>query len=235
MAVLGDSISRATLANDRIDGLDYGQPQHSWATGYDSSDGFKSHYERIKESNQGISGNNFNLARSGAKADDLPGQAMPRWTKGAEYVVLNIGANDVCGMTPPDEFEADYREALNILEAGLPQSTILVTGVGRVKRVYDVGRRDFWCRLKWSTFQWCDNVLRSGRSQRNQADALNLEYNKMLRDLSADLSAEMGVAFDNGPYDWQFSKGNLSQVDCFHPDISGQRGLADRTYDGRRF
>lgn len=230
MAVLGDSISRATLANDRIDGLAYGQPQHSWATGYDSSDRVESHYERLEKLKGGTIGN-YNLAQSGGKADDLPGQAYAAVELGAQYVVLNMGANDVCGMTPGDDFEADYREALGILKDGLPGATILVTAVGRVKRVYDVGRRDFWCRLKWATFQWCDNVLRSGRSQRNQADARNMEYNDILR----KLSAEKGFAFDNGPYDWQFSKGNLSEVDCFHPDISGQQGLADRTYDGNRF
>jgi lysophospholipase L1-like esterase len=236
IAGLGDSITRATLADDSVGGLDYGQPKHSWSVGYKSGDGVNSHYERIKAKNSKITGKYWNLARSGATADDLPGQARKAVAAGADYVVIQMGANDVCadnvaGMTPKDVFRGHFRKALKILQNGLPDATILVTEVLRVKRVYDVGRGDYWCRRKWDTFRWCDNVLRNGGTQRYLADARNIEYNKALR----SLSAKRGVAFDDDVFEWQFSKGNLSEIDCFHPSLSGHSILAEITYSPKRF
>ena len=236
IAGLGDSITRAALADNTISGLDYGQPEHSWSVGYNSGDGVDSHYERIRAQYPAISGHVYNLAQSGGKADDLPGQAAAAVAKGADYVVIQMGANDVCAdstsrMTPTSTFMGYYTNALNILKSGLPDATILVTEVVRVRRVYDVGHGDFWCQLKWKTFQWCNSVLLNGGTQRYQADARNIEYNNGLR----ALSAAKGVAFDDDPFEWQFERGNLSEIDCFHPDLSGQRGLANITYSAGRF
>ena len=236
IAGLGDSITRAALADNSVGGLDYGQPQHSWSVGYRAGDGVQSHYERIKAVNPTIAGKYWNLAQSGAKADDLPGQADAAVLTGADYVVIQMGANDVCaentaGMTPTSSFIGHYTDAINTLKAGLPDATILVTEVLKVRRVYDVGRTDFWCQAKWSTFQWCNNVLRNGSTQRAQANARNVAYNNGLRALSASKQ----VPFDDDVFEWSFSRGNLSEVDCFHPDISGQQGLANRTYSASRF
>jgi len=236
MVALGDSITRATLADNSVGGVSDGQPEHSWATGYDSRDGVRSHYERILAEDPTIKGHYWNLAESGAKADDLPGQARAAVKTGAEYVVILMGANDVCAeeasrMTTTDAFRYQYEQALETLTDGLPEATIVVAAVPRVRRVYDVGGGDFFCRVKWSIFQWCDNVLRNGSTQRYQADARNIEYNNALLDLSADY----GVIYDDGPFVWQFEQGNLSEIDCFHPDLSGQRGLAEMTFDDGRF
>lgn len=236
IAGLGDSISRAALSDNSIGGLDYGQPEHSWSTGYESGDGVDSHYERILAANPGIAGNTFNLAESGARMDDLPGQAVDAVSSGAEYVVIQMGGNDLCRdeasqMTPTAQYQADFTAALDTLQAGLPDATILVTEVVRVKRVYDVGKWDFWCQVKWGIFQWCDSALRNGSSQRNQVDARNIEYNNILR----SICASRGLPFDDDVFEWKFSKGNLSDVDCFHPDKSGQQALANVTYDASRF
>jgi lysophospholipase L1-like esterase len=240
VAGIGDSITLATLADNSIGGTSYGQPEHSFSVGYDPSDGVNSHYERIKAVNPGITGHVWNLAESGAKAADLPGQAIWAWMTGADYVVIQMGANDICAdstsrMTPTATFLAYYDQALSILKAGLPDATILVTAVPRVGHVYEVGRRDFWCQLKWATFQWCNNVLRNGGTQRYQAEVRNWEYNNGLDALIRDKYGDYGVIFDYRPYSWPFERGNLSEVDCFHPDLSGQQGLADCTYDAGRF
>lgn len=236
IAGLGDSITRAALADNSIGGLDYGQPQHSWSTGYESGDGVNSHYERILASNAGISGNNYNLAESGARMDDLPGQAVDAVNSGAEYVVIQMGGNDLCRdeaseMTSVSQYTSDFTTALNTLEAGLPDATILVTEVVRVKRVYDVGRWNFGCQFNWWVFGWCDSALRNGSTQRAQVDARNIEYNNVLR----NISAQRGHPFDDDVFEWQFSRSDLSSVDCFHPDLSGQQALANVTYDASRF
>lgn len=236
IAGLGDSITRAALADNSIGGLSYGQPEHSWSTGYEAGDGVDSHYERIRVANPGINGNTYNLAESGATMADLPGQANNAVSVGAQYVVIQMGGNDVCagdsaGMTSVASYQANFTTALDTLQAGLPDATILVTEVVRVKRVYDVGRYNLGCLLQWATFQWCDNVLRNGSTQRNQADARNIEYNNVLR----TICAQRGIPFDDDVFEWQFSRGNLSDIDCFHPDRSGQNLLAGITYDASRF
>lgn len=236
IAGLGDSISRAALSDNSLGGLNYGQPEHSWSTGYEAGDGVNSHYERILAANPAISGNTFNLAESGATMDDLPGQATNAVSSGAQYVVIQMGGNDVCGddsagMTSTAQYEADFRSAVGILQAGLPDATILVTEVVRVKRVYDVGRTNLGCLLQWSVFQWCNNVLRNGSTQRSQADARNIEYNNVLR----AVCAEKGIPFDDDVFEWTFARSNLSSVDCFHPNRSGQNLLANITYDASRF
>jgi lysophospholipase L1-like esterase len=236
MGALGDSITRAALADNSIGGLSYGQPEHSWSTGYSSTDGVSSHYERIRAQNAAINGSNFNLAESGANMADLPGQANLAVTAGAQYVTIQMGANDVCadstsGMTSTTSYEANFRAAIDTLKAGLPDAVILVTEVVRVRRVYDVGWTNLGCQLKWYTFQWCNNVLLNGSTQRSQADARNVAYNNILR----TVCAEKGVPFDDDVYEWQFSRSNLSSVDCFHPALSGQNLLANVTYDAARF
>ncbi|MDZ4858604.1 MAG: GDSL-type esterase/lipase family protein [Candidatus Hydrogenedentes bacterium] len=236
IAGLGDSITRAALSDNSIGGLDYGQPQHSWSTGYEAGDGVTSHYERILAANPSIGGNTFNLAESGAQMDDLPGQANAAVSSGAQYVVIQMGGNDVCAdstaqMTTVASYTGNFTTALNTLQAGLPDATILVTEVVRVKRVYDVGRFNLGCLLQWGVFQWCDNVLRNGSTQRNAADARNIEYNNVLR----GICAQRGLPFDDDVFEWQFSRGNLSDIDCFHPDKSGQHLLANITYDASRF
>ena len=236
IAVLGDSISVAALSDGTIGGLTAGQPQHSWATGDSSSDGVTSHYERIRAANPAIDGHNINHAVSGARMDDIPGQAVNAVNSGVEYVVIQIGGNDLCrdnasDMTSTAQFLADFQTAMDTLQNGLPDATIVMTETVRVRRVYDVGRTNFGCLLKWAIFQWCNSALRNGSTQRNQVDARNIEYNNAIR----TECASRGIAFDDDVFEWAFSRGDLSSVDCFHPDLSGQAALANITYDASRF
>lgn len=236
IAALGDSITRATLANNTAAGLTFGQPQHSWSTGYQPRDGVDSHYERIRSKNPRINGRYLNLAKSGAESRDLPNQARAAVANGADYVVIQMGANDVCattsaGMTPTSTFLGHYASALDTLKRGLPNATILVTGVVRVKSVYDAGRNDAACQAKWAALRSCPNVLLNGSAQRSEADARNLAYNKGLR----ALSARYDVHFDDNIAKWRFSKSDLSSVDCFHPSIKGQQAFAKLTFNPRRF
>lgn len=233
MAVCGDSISRAALSDDSIDD---DQPEHCWSTGYDAGDACNSHYERILAVNGAIAGQNFNNARNGAKADDLLGQVNTTVSNGAQYVTIEMGGNDVCAdstaeMTPVDVYAAYFNEAIDVLQAGLPSAKILVCEVVNVRRVYDVGRSNLGCLLKWSVFGWCNNMLTNGSTQRNEATTRNIEYNNALR----GLCATQGVIFDDDIYEVAFSRSQLSSIDCFHPDISLQGMLADYSYDASRF
>ncbi len=232
IAVIGDSISRAAVSDDSIDP---DQPEHSWSTG-NANDSVLSHYERILAANPGISGRNRNNAENGANSGDLLVQANATVSQGNEYVTIQMGGNDVCaddtaGMTSVAEYTARFNQAIDVLQAGLPGATILVCEVPNVGRIYDVGRFDFWCLVKWNTFGFCDNMLTNGSTQRNAARARNVEYNNALR----TLSAQQGVFFDDDIFEVNFSKGQLSNIDCFHPDLSLQNALANATYDASRF
>ncbi|MBI2432141.1 MAG: hypothetical protein HYV26_04655 [Candidatus Hydrogenedentes bacterium] len=236
IAALGDSITRAALADNTIAGLAFGQPEHSWITGNDAEDGVQSHYERIEAAADGTNLRAWNFAVSGAKADDLPGQAVAAVMWGAEYVVLQIGGNDVCAdhlgeMTPTAAFERDLDTTLETLQTGLPDAVILVTEVVRVRRVFDAGKLRLGCWLRWVVFGWCDNVLRNGSQQRAAADARNIEYNEVLR----NLCEQRGVPFADNVFEIPFARQDLSNVDCFHMSESGQNRLAETTYDPSRF
>ena len=233
MAVIGDSISQAAVADDSVDP---NQPEHSWATGYEANDGVFSHYERILASNSGISGNNFNNSENGANSGDLLGQANATVSQGVDYVVIQMGGNDVCaddtaGMTSVTEYTSRFNQAIDVLQAGLPGATIVICEIPNVGRIYDVGRWDFWCQVKWATFGFCDNMLTNGSTQRNAAKSRNVAYNNALR----TLASQQGVFFDDDVFEVAFSKGNLSEIDCFHPGLPLQNSLANVTYSASRF
>lgn len=118
-----------------------------------------------------------------------------------------------------------------MLQAGLPGADILVTATVNVRRVYDVGRTNLGCLLKWNVFTWCKNMLVNGTTQRNEATTQLLAYNSAL----ATLTAAQGVWYDADSYGIAFSRDQLSSVDCFHPDISVNGAMANVTYSASRF
>ena len=231
MATIGDSISRGALADDSIDD---DQPEHVWSTGDSASDACYSHLERIRAANPSTVA--YNNAWNGAQSDDLLAQANTSVSQGVQYVTIQMGGNDVCGdstaeMTPIATWEFRWNEAIDVLQAGLPGADILVTGTVNVRRVYDVGKSNFGCLLKWNIFTWCKNMLVNGSTQRTEATNMNIAYVNSL----ASLTAAQGVWYDGDSYGIAFSRGQLSSVDCFHPDISLNNDMANVTYSAARF
>jgi hypothetical protein len=231
MATIGDSISRGCFTDDSIDP---DQPEHVWSTGYEAGDGCNSHLERIRVAVPGAVGNNN--AVNGATSSDLLGQANTSVSQGVQYVTIQMGGNDVCaddtaGMTPLATWEYRWNEAIDVLQAGLPGADILVTGTANVRRVYDVGKSNFGCILKWAIAGFCNNMLLNGSTQRTEATNMNIAY---VNSLSSIASAQ-GVWFDVDSYNYAFSRSQLSAIYCFHPDISLQNALAEVTYDASRF
>lgn len=231
MATIGDSISRAALADGTIDD---DQPEHVWSTGYDPNDGVNSHLERIRVAVPGAVGNNN--AWNGAESDDLLAQANTSVSQGVQYVTIQMGGNDVCGdstasMTPLATWEYRWNEAIDVLQAGLPGADILVTATANVRRVYDVGKSNLGCLTKWWLFGFCNNMLVNGSTQRTAATNMNIAYVNSL----ASIAAAQGVWYDPDTNTYAFSRSQLSTVDCFHPGLSLQAALAQVTYDAGRF
>src|SRR5690606_33115392 len=123
-----------------------------------------SHYLRIRAVNPAINGRNHNLARTGAKSADLPGQATNAVSQGVQYVTILIGANDACtssesSMTPVSTFRSNIDTALARLKSGLPNARILVISIPDTHRLWLVGKGDILARTAWGLFGICQSML----------------------------------------------------------------------------
>lgn len=235
IASMGDSITRAFNAC----GFYVDCPSRSFSTG--SSSSVNSHYLRIRAVNTEINGNNVNAGRSGAQADDMPGQAAAVVASGAEYVTVLIGANDACtgseaSMTPVAQFRVHIDTALATLKAGLPDAKVLVISIPDIQRLWQVGHTNFWARTFWAVGSICQSMLDNPTS----FAAADVERRDRVRQRVVEYNAELAAAcalygpncrFDgNVVFNFPFTLDQVSGWDYFHPNTTGQRMLAQVTY-----
>src|SRR5262245_12655032 len=121
MAALGDSITRAF--NSDGPGCPAGPSldcvKNSWSTG--TNPAVDSQFQRIKAIDPDRDPVAFNDARSGARATNLLGQAETAATQNADYVTIEIGANDACGSTSTATFRGQVMAALKALAESDPK------------------------------------------------------------------------------------------------------------------
>jgi lysophospholipase L1-like esterase len=233
MAAIGDSITQAANADGSTIGSS--NPEHSWSTGDDSGDGITSHYERILAANPGIDGANHNVSVSGAKMDDAPAQASDAVTRGVEYVTFLMGGNDLCTSSPETmtsvaAFEADLREAMDRLVAGLPAADIYLVSVPDVYQLWDLFKNDRKARSVWRTFNICQSLLSDDNTEQDRqlVRQRNIEFNDVLQNVCAEYGS---CLYDGGAvFDYQFTKRDVSSLDYFHPSKEGQANLAEVTW-----
>jgi lysophospholipase L1-like esterase len=232
MAAIGDSITQA---------FDvccwYGNhPANSWSTGSAGWDGVHSHYERILAHKPGISGHNYNDAVSGARMSDAPGQAASVVSQGAKYVTILMGANDVCTssmstMTPVDTFRTEFQQTLSSLETGLPAgSHIFVSSIPNIYRLWQIYHDDSLARLVWSTAHICQSMLSSNNTETDRQAVLAQEtaFNGVL---AQECGAYTNCRFDGyAVFKYAFTRSQVSKLDYFHPNLSGQSALAAVTW-----
>lgn len=236
MAAIGDSITRGVFADGSLDGLDFGQPQHSWATGDESGDGVDSHFERILANNGAILNNNFNNADSGARMDDFLTMANITVPQAPDYIVVFLGHNDLCRSSvasiPSDaKFEGHARNGLDTLLAGVPDATIVIMEILDVAALWDCCSSNYGCRFNWSLFGICESVTNSSSTDRALVRQRTIAFNDILR----SLAAEKGVLFEDDLFEVGFARSDLSSVDCFHPSFSGQSKIANGSFKESRF
>ncbi|HEU4425904.1 MAG TPA: SGNH/GDSL hydrolase family protein [Pilimelia sp.] len=235
MASLGDSITRGFNAC----GFYFDCTSRSFSTGTTSS--VNSHYLRIRAVNPQLDGRNYNEARSGARAADLPGQAGAAVSRGAQYVTVLIGANDACTsteatMTPVATFRGHIDTALDRLKAGLPTAQVLVVSIPDVRRLWDVGRVNGSARMAWSLFRICQSMLANPTStaqadvdRRARVRQRVIDYNTQLAQACAAYGPN--CRFDgNAVFGYPFVLSQVSTWDYFHPNTTGQTVLASITY-----
>ena len=232
IASIGDSITRA---------FDvccwYGDhPAQSWSTGNLPFDGISSHYERLLGLNPAIAGHNHNDARTGARMRDAQGQAQTAVSQHAQYVTIELGANDACTssrstMTSVADFRTQFAATMNALAAGLPPGAhVFVGSIPNVYRLWQLFHGNAAAQLVWFGARICQSMLSvtNTEADRQAVVARITAFNGVLADVCGRYAF---CRYDGGAvFDYSFTSGQVSKLDYFHPSISGQAALATITW-----
>lgn len=230
MAAVGDSISQALMSCSSLTRC----TANSWSTGTSSS--VSSHASRLKAA--GATLTSYNNSVSGALSSALPAQATKSVSQAAQYVTVQIGANDACtrtvgGMTSTSTYRANVETALTTLEAG--GAEIFVASIPNLKRMYELNKGSSSARITWGLLRICQSMLANPTSTKTadvqRRDAVQTrvnEYNAILKDVCANTDK---CRYDGGAVaDYQFVKSDISTRDYFHPSVAGQATLAAVTW-----
>jgi lysophospholipase L1-like esterase len=241
IAAIGDSISQAFDAC-----CWYGNhPGSAWSTGGLPFDEVISHYERIRALHGAIRGHASNLAVAGATMADAPGQAAAAVAQRAEYVTIELGANDLCTtprrsatwsdspatMTPVASFRAQFQAAMTVLERGLPPGAhIFVASIPNLLQLRSVLHGNVLARLVWGLAGICGSLLAGDRSDagRQAVAEREAQLNGVLGEVCGRYA---NCRFDQlAVYRYPFGSALVSKLDFFHPNLDGQAKLADITW-----
>lgn len=228
LAATGDSITRAFDVDWCCVLSD--SPQYSWSTGDDRA--VYSLYLHLLDANPSIRGNNFNLARTGAKMVDLDGQLTAAATRHPRWVTALMGANDVCtptrdGMTPTDVFEAQFTQAITRFTQAEPNAVVFVLSIPNVYQLWAVLHDDWLAQLSWGLFSICQSMLSSSNSEADRQAVL--AHERADNDALARVCARFRQCIwdQETIFNFEFSSPDVSTVDYFHPSLTGQTRLAE--------
>jgi hypothetical protein len=231
MAATGDSITRAfnTCAFPFTD-----CPANSWATGTEAA--VNSFYLRILERNAGIRGRLNNDARSGARMSNLPEQVNSAVTQRVEYVVIEMGANDVCTsseetMTSVASFRSSFESAMRTVTERLPSTRISVGSIPNIYQLWSLLHTNRSAVSTWNSFSICQSMLRNPTStsredeeRRLRVQRREVEFNGVLAEVCA-LYANCQYDANTG-YEYRFEAAEVNTRDYFHPSVRGQATIA---------
>jgi lysophospholipase L1-like esterase len=237
MAALGDSITAGYGTCFTLVACG----RNSWSTGGSAS--VDSHYRRIRADNSKIRGDAENYSVPGAQAADLADQADRAVRDNAQYVTVLIGANDACagqvsGMTPARTFRKQVDRALARLKKGLPKARVLVVSIPDLYRLWELGHDNERAVRAWSRGV-CQSLLARPTStaqadddRRREVDDQVDAYNRAL-EAACDKYGKK-CRWDGGrAHRVRFSLDQVNEIDYFHPDVEGQKKLAEVTWPDR--
>ncbi|TYB66804.1 SGNH/GDSL hydrolase family protein [Nonomuraea sp. PA05] len=235
MAALGDSISTGFNAC----GWYVSCTARSWSTG-DSAE-VSSHYARLAELSGTLQKHNPNFAAPGATSADLLAQMKKAIAAKADYVTILIGAQDACtrteqSMTPVETYRRRLDAALAALRSGVPGARVLIASIPDVRRLWQVGKGNALARTFWTTGRICQSMLaaptstrRADEQRRTRVRARVMAFNRAAAAACAAYGPRCRT--DGGAvFSYPFTLDHVSKWDYFHPNTSGQRVLAERTY-----
>ena len=252
IGLLGDSISTGFDSEKFLDNRNL-----SWATGLDER--IQSHATRLKKilEPSGIQVEVRNAAGAGARSNKLDTQWAWLESSNPDYLAVFIGANDICKpydlagkSISYDDIQADYLKNIRDLIANVRQKNKLtrilflgIPDVVRVARLYEKHKNDplvSWvktCPTKWRlgglvNYRLCKPALYEGNNEESRTEFENarLSTNKEVAKLVEDLN-DPYIKFDNSTAVEKFEIEFISELDCFHPSIKGQKILSEKTFD----
>jgi len=234
MAALGDSITQAIQTCSSLTTC----AANSWSTG--TSTTVNSHATRLRALTPTQPLTTYNNAVSGATSNTLATQVTKAVNQGAQYVTIEIGANDACtrtvaGMTPTATYKANIDAALAALSANSSKREIFVASVPNLLRMYELNRGSSTARFTWSILGLCQSLLANPSStsatdtaRRAAVQTRVNEYNAVLQ---ASCAATVNCRFDGGAIaNTVFTRTHISTRDYFHPSLSGQALIANVTW-----
>ncbi|WP_314502547.1 SGNH/GDSL hydrolase family protein [uncultured Microbacterium sp.] len=233
MAAAGDSI---TLA---YNSAGYGSfPQYSWSTGTAST------LNSLKQRLQSASATTItgvNVAQVGANSGNLTVQVTSAVAASADYLTVEIGANDACtptvaGMTDTGVYRTRIAAALTQFLAAKTDSKVFVASIPNLYRMWSLSKGKFGARFIWATAKICQSMLANPTStnstdenRRQTVQARVTAYNTILQEECAKFAGR--CTFDNNAVaNYQFTSTHISTADYFHPSVEGQRVLATITW-----
>lgn len=231
MAATGDSITRAYNVSPA--GAYVDNPEYSWSTGT----AITSQYSLLQEADPGVPIEAYNDARTGSRMSDLDRQMRLAAKQHAGYVTVLMGANDVCtptiqSMTPTSRFEREFRRAMTDLTSADPTVKVFVSSIPDIHRVWELFHTDPNATATWRALRTCQSMLSASNSdqQRQQVVAQEQADNAVLDSVCTTEFASWCLWDNSATYDAQFTTGDVSTVDYYHPSIAGQQALAYITW-----
>jgi lysophospholipase L1-like esterase len=236
VASLGDSISQGFNTCEALTNC----PANSWSTG--SNPEIKSQAARLQEiAPPGVTVETFNNSVSGSKSSDLPRQVSLAIQQQADYITILSGSNDLCApsvseMTSTANFENNLRSSLTTLDALKPDTQVFISSLPNLENLYDSGNGNFRAQQIWKIAGVCQSLLANTGSEA-QADVdrralvyeREKEYNAAIESVCSSFANCM--TDDNKVYEQNFSGSDLSEIDFFHPSVTGQEKLAEITWN----
>lgn len=234
MAAVGNSITQAASSAGVLGG---DAPQNSWSTGTSTS--VNSHYLRLLAAGATISGQNHNLAVSGARVAGLAGQMQNAVTIQPDYLTVEIGGNDICTdttsqMTSVADFRAQFEAAMAVIAGGSPDTRIFVASIPDAYQLWALYKDDFVARFIWSFAGICQSLLANPTStqaadvaRRQEVRQRNIDFNTQLAQVCA--TYVMCRSDGNAVFNTIYTKADVAG-DYFHPSVSGQAKLAAGTW-----
>jgi lysophospholipase L1-like esterase len=167
---------------------------------------------------------------------DLPGQATTVAGQRVEYVVIEMGANDVCTseegtMTTVASYRSNFESAMRTLTERLPSARISVGSIPNVYQLWSLLRSNGSAVSTWSSLSICQSMLRNATSttredeeRRLRVQRREVEFNTVLANVCA---THANCQWDaNTGYNYAFEAGEVSTRDYFHPSVRGQASIA---------
>jgi len=165
-----------------------------------------------------------------------------------KYLNMQIGTNDICqlcttgvfpgGLGNPDSYEAYVREALQYVQAHIPNVLVNLVGVEEVSLLYELTLNQPYCQqlvpaLPHENIE-CPCMLLAGpegAATRAEMNLLQSEYNSRLLSIVQDYQTMADPTFN---VIWQPANSTLSNypltalsnIDCLHPSTSAHANLA---------